>query len=371
MSLLILLSNLVTMSKQSTVFMAMSGGVDSSVAAALLKKEGYNVVGVFMKNWSDEDPDVGYCTTEADFADMRAVCQHLDIPYYTFNFESEYRDRVIKYFFDEYQAGRTPNPDVMCNKEIKFGLFFERARAMGADFIATGHYAQKITAKTSGNIIYRLGTAKDKIKDQTYFLYNLTQDQLASTIFPIGKYKKSEIRRLAAKFKLPTAQKKDSYGICFIGPINVSEFLKTVITPKKGKIINTQGEVMGTHEGAWFYTIGQRRVEGLSGTPEPMYVVATDTKENTVTVGNDRDTYGAAVLLSDLHLINPQDSPISPLMAKSRYTPDFSAGSLERQGKGWLFTFKDPERALTPGQSLVIYKDNVCLGGGIIESVLK
>ena len=352
-----------------TVFVAMSGGVDSSVAAALLKKQGFTVVGVFMKNWSETIDGITYCTAEADFNDMRAVCQRLDIPYYTFNFEEEYKKRVVDYFFAEYQAGRTPNPDIMCNKEIKFGLFYERARSLGADFIATGHYAKRMAATPKGP--FQLACSTDLQKDQTYFLYNLTQEVLSHTLFPIGEYEKSQIRELAAEFKLPTATKKDSQGICFIGQVDVKKFLKTQIALKAGQVVNTAGHILGTHEGAWFYTIGQRRVEGLSGTTKPMYVVGTDIEKNLVIVGEESETYGAAVVLESLHLIDPSYPIPTKLQAKSRYTPAFSSGTLTKIGENWQFIFDEPERALTPGQSLVIYDQGVCLGGGVIDQVAK
>jgi len=345
-----------------TVFVAMSGGVDSSVAAALLKKEGYRVVGVFMKNWSEDVPG-GFCTSEEDFTDVRAVCQHLDIPYYTFNFEKEYKKRVLDYFFTEYKAGRTPNPDVMCNKEVKFDLFLKKSLALGADLIATGHYAQN----TKKNNTYHLLKGNDPIKDQTYFLYNLTQEQLTKTLFPVGQYPKSKVRALAKEYKLPTAAKKDSQGICFIGPVDVKEFLKTVIKPKKGKIVNQKGDILGEHEGAWFYTIGQRRIKGLDGQPNPLYVISTDVKKNLVVVGPDSATYSIGVTLEDLHLIDPKAKIPAKLTAKPRYGPDVYPGHLTEN----QFLFHKPQRALTPGQSLVLYDKNRCLGGGIIQKVIK
>lgn len=373
---------------RKTVFVAMSGGVDSSVAAALLKRQGYQVVGVFMKNWSETIEGITYCTSESDFNDMRAVCQHLRIPYYTFNFEEEYKKRVVDYFFAEYQAGRTPNPDIMCNKEIKFGLFYERARSLGADFIATGHYARlaagnqhlasrqinrdsSLYANSYMLDAYRLLTSIDTEKDQSYFLYQVDQEILAHTLFPIGEYQKSEVRKLATDFGLPTATKKDSQGICFIGQVDVKKFLKTKIPLKAGQIVDTAGAILGTHEGAWFYTIGQRRVEGLSGTVKPMYVVGTDIERNLVIVGEEAETYGSRVTLENLHLIDPSYQLPENLSAKSRYTPTFSPGRLNQVGEEWVFEFDQPERALTPGQSLVLYDDQVCIGGGVIQSVEK
>lgn len=367
--------------KKKTVFVAMSGGVDSSVTAGLLQKQGYEVVGVFMKNWSENDPLTGICTADADFSDVRAVCQHLRIPYYTFNFEEEYKNRVLSYFFREYQAGRTPNPDVMCNKEVKFDLFLEKAIALGADYIATGHHIRKGTAVNRGTRtkpVYTLLKGVDPIKDQTYFVYNLTQDQISKCLFPIGEYTKADIRKIAHRMNLPTADKKDSQGICFIGPVEVRDFLKRVIKTKTGNIVNLDGKVLGKHEGAWFYTIGQRRIEGLSGQPEPLYVVATDINKNTVTVGPDSATYGKGVILENLHLIDPDLPALAThqtsglkLSAKPRYTPETFSGTLEKLGKQWQFIFDQPERALTPGQSLVLYDHDECLGGGIISQVIN
>ena len=411
-----------------TVFVAMSGGVDSSVSAALLQRQGFKVVGVLMKNWSEKNshsshPELvsgSFCSAEQDFADMRAVCQHLGIPYYTFNFEAEYKKQVLDYFFAEYKTGRTPNPDVMCNKEIKFGLFLKKSLALGADFIATGHYARKRAMTNSkcqipngesprnrggikksdssryrgDTLVHQLLKGVDGVKDQTYFLYNLTQAQLAKTLFPIGQYPKKRVRALARQFKLPTADKPDSQGICFIGPVDVKQFLKTAITSKNGKIVNLDGKVVGEHEGAWFYTVGQRRVAGLSGQKDPLYVVSTDIKKNLVVVGPDSATYGRGVILEDLHLIDPKyfvrhpefisgshligkipkqvrNDGVGGLSAKPRYGPDIYAGTLDKKGKEWHFVFHNPVRALTPGQSLVLYDGSICIGGGIIRKVAK
>ncbi len=358
------------MKPKATVFVAMSGGVDSSVTAALLVKEGYSVVGVYMKNWSEDEAGLTYCTHEQDFADVRAVCQYLNIPYYTFNFEEGYRNKVLDYFFSEYKAGRTPNPDVMCNKEVKFDLFFKKALELGADYIATGHHIRKGEIRKGSAITYSLLKGKDPIKDQTYFVYNLNQEQLSRCLFPIGEYEKSKIRDIAHKMKLPTADKKDSQGICFIGPVDVRDFLKTVITPKKGKIVNSNGDILGEHEGAWFYTIGQRRIEGLNGQPNPLYVIGTDTKKNLVIVGTDAQTFSSQVLLEDLHLISPPLDLRKNLTAKPRYGPEVYPGTLAQQEGKWIFTFTSPTRALTPGQSLVIYDKDTCLGGGVVDKVL-
>jgi len=354
------------------VIVGMSGGVDSSVAVALLKQEGYEVTGVFMKNWADPRYP---CPWQEDRQDAMRVAAILDIPFETWDFSKEYRESVVEYMIREYRMGRTPNPDVMCNSRIKFGAFLQYALKAGADFIATGHYVRLMRkSQTNSKSKIRnskLVVAKDLNKDQSYFLWTLTQEQLAHSLFPIGDYTKPEVRGLAKKFGLPTADKPDSQGICFIGPIDVKKFLKTVITQKKGKIVNLEGKAMGEHEGAWFYTIGQRRIEGLSGTVKPMYVIGKDVKKNQVIVGDDKDTYAKIARLSSFHLINnktvkPADLMGIILTAKSRYTPETSRGKLGKDKKGYFFEFVKPERAITPGQSLVLYKGDICLGGGII-----
>ena len=357
-----------------TVFVAMSGGVDSSVTAYLLKEEGYQVVGMFMKNWSYPIKSIEECPLYQDYLDMVSVCKFLDIPYQVVSFEKEYKKRVIDDFFKDYRAGKTPNPDVLCNKEIKFDLFLKAAIKKGADLIATGHHIRSKKTNSAGQQkgIYQLLRGKDPIKDQTYFVYPITQDQLSKSLFPIGNYIKDDIRAIAKKINLPTATKRDSQGICFIGRIDAKVFLKTRLEQKTGNIIDKTGKKMGKHEGAWFYTIGQRRIEGLSGTIKPMYVIATDVKKNLVIVGDDKDTYSQVARIKSLHLINPK-TPQSDLVnqkfkVKSRYTPELSLGTLKKDKQGYYFKFSKPERAITVGQSLVLYKNQVCIGGGIIKA---
>jgi len=387
-----------------TVFVAMSGGVDSSVTAYLLKQEGYQVVGMFMKNWSYPIKSIKECPLYQDYLDMVAVCKFLDIPHQVVSFEKEYKKRVIDDFFKDYERGLTPNPDVLCNREIKFDLFLKAAIEKGADLIATGHHirSRKVKSKHSSRHFktsychpeldsgskkipgqsaswrteqlerYELLRGKDPIKDQTYFVYPITQNQLSKSLFPIGHYLKSDIRGIAKKANLPTATKRDSQGICFIGRIDAKDFLKTRLKQKTGDIVDKEGKKLGEHEGAWFYTLGQRRIEGLSGTIKPMYVIGTDIKKNLVVVGDDKDTYGRFARIKSLHLINPK-TPQKDLInqkfrAKSRYTPELSSGTLKKDKKGYYFEFSKPERAITPGQSLVLYKNQVCIGGGeIIE----
>jgi len=392
-----------------TVFVAMSGGVDSSVAAYLLKKEGYQVVGVFMKNWSFPEVSLKHCQLFKDYKDMVKVCKFLKIPYLVFSFEKEYKKRVMERFFREYKTDRTPNPDILCNTEIKFDLFLKKAIKLGADLIATGHHIRRKCANDQLSITngqckkYHLLKGKDAIKDQTYFVYNLTQNQLSHCLFPIGEYSKDQIRKIAHKLGLPTAYKRDSQGICFIGRINVKDFLKTKIAEREGNIVDMKGNVLGKHEGAWFYTIGQRRIDGLSGTTKPLYVVATDVKKNLVIVGPDRATYRKGVILEKFHLIDKSYFSCHPersvakskdlikqiprqarndrgksgnesyggLTAKPRYGPEVYPGKLEKRGRTWRFMFTKPQRALTPGQSLVIYDKDVCLGGGVIKKIIN
>lgn len=350
------------------VFVAMSGGVDSSVAAHLLQQEGYQVVGIYMKNWSFPIKRIDECPQYRDYQDVVAVCNHLNIPYVVVSFEKEYRKRVINDFFKAYQMGLTPNPDVLCNREIKFDLLLKEAIRLGADFIATGHHIQKSEAKGE----YRAVRGVDPVKDQTYFTHTFTQGQLKKSLFPIGKFTKQEVREIARSAKLPTAEKRDSQGICFIGKIDAKEFLKTELKEKTGDIVDRAGNKLGEHEGAWFYTIGQRRIAGLSGTHRPLYVIDTDVKNNLVIVGEDKDTYSQVARIEDLHLVSPSDVPGQlsgkRLKAKSRYTPDLSSGTLKQDKSGYYFQFSRPERAVTPGQSLVLYRGNVCIGGGVITS---
>jgi tRNA-specific 2-thiouridylase len=355
-----------------TVFVAMSGGVDSSVTAYLLQKQGYQIVGVFMKNWSFNVKNIKDCPLYLDYLDMVKVCKFLKIPYLVFSFEKEYRSRVIDDFFQGYKEGITPNPDVLCNREIKFDLFLKKALKMGADLMATGHHIRLKCDKNGCNLL----RGKDPIKDQTYFVYPLTQAQLKKNLFPIGEYVKADIRKIAAEAKLPTATKRDSQGICFIGRIDAKDFLKTKLAQKKGNIVDKNGKKLGEHEGAWFYTIGQRRIAGLAGTSKPMYVLATDVKKNLVIVGDDKDTYSKFARVKTLHIINPKSYPKSKLighkfLAKSRYTPTLSRGTLKQDKKGYYFEFGQLERAVTPGQSLVLFDKDICVGGGIINSDRK
>lgn len=358
--------------ENKTVFVGLSGGVDSAVSACLLKEQGFNVVGVFMKNWSGDDYGLqSECPWETDQKDAEAVCQKIGIEFRSFNFEKEYRSKVVEYFFNEYSKGRTPNPDVMCNKEIKFKLFLEKALSMGADYIATGHYAIREDDK---NGIAHMYKGVDSNKDQTYFLYNLTGEQLQKVLFPVGNLEKHEVRKLAEKFNLPNAKKPDSQGICFIGEINVLKFLMNRIPEKMGDILDIDtGEKVGEHNGIYFHTIGQRGGLGIGGQQTPYYVVAKDIGKNILYVGhghNHKAMMKTDIFLENLHLINMDVNQVlskDNLSASIRYRHKAEPGRfLEVDGK-FLFRFDNPQRAPSSGQSLVIYNDNECLGGGVIQ----
>ncbi|MFC4077172.1 tRNA 2-thiouridine(34) synthase MnmA [Salinithrix halophila] len=359
--------------KRSRVILGMSGGVDSSVAALLLKEQGYDVVGLFMKNWDDTD-ESGYCTATEDFEDVRRVASHIGIPYYSVNFEKEYRDKVFSYFLEEYRNGRTPNPDVMCNKEIKFGEFLNKALQLGADTIATGHYAR--VEKVNGR--FRLLRGQDRNKDQTYFLYTLGQDQLARTLFPIGHLNKQELRQIAEKAGLPTAKKKDSTGICFIGERDFKDFLSSYLPAQPGTIETLSGEVKGRHDGLMYYTLGQRQGLGIGGggTGEPWFVVGKDLERNVLLVeqGHDHPAhFSNGLIAGDLHWTDRMERrDLFSCTAKFRYRQNDQGVRVEPRPDGTCrVLFDEPQRAVTPGQSVVFYDGDECLGGGIIESTWK
>ncbi|MDY6367557.1 MAG: tRNA 2-thiouridine(34) synthase MnmA [Clostridia bacterium] len=355
-----------------TVVVGMSGGVDSSVAALLLKEQGYNVIGLFMNNWEERD-ECGHCTAEEDFADVRRVANAIGVPYYSVNFAKEYMDRVFSYFLAEYKAGRTPNPDVLCNREIKFKDFKEKAKELGADYIATGHYCDILH---DGNTHYLL-KAKDQSKDQTYFLNQLSQEQLSDVLFPLGKMDKSEVRRIAEKYGLATAEKKDSTGICFIGERNFRKFLQTYIPAKKGKIISTDGKVLGEHIGLMYYTIGQRRGLNLGGVKGDdggrWFVIEKDLENNILYVahGSEDRLYSKGLIMKEMNFIPYKpDCDVLECTGKFRYrqpeqdcTIYFKDGYIE-------VLFKEKQRAITEGQFAVFYSGNKCIGGGVIEKAL-
>jgi tRNA-uridine 2-sulfurtransferase len=352
--------------KRKTVVVGMSGGVDSSVTAALLKQQGFDVIGVFMKNWSKDFKDYG-CTWAQDSEDARKVAQVLNIPFYVWNFEKEYYDHVVAYFLREYKAGRTPNPDVMCNSEIKFKVFMDKAINLGADFIATGHYAR--VKKTKGG--YKLLKGIDPAKDQSYFLYTLNQEQLSCVMFPIGEYYKPRVRLLAKKFRLPNFDKKDSQGICFIGKINVTEFLREHIKARSGKIVTTGGESLGRHTGLPYYTIGQRGGIGVGGSG-PYYVVAKQPQTNTLVVTNDKEDpklWRSEFVITDISWTNkPSKIPFRSGVSIRYHHPEYPA-EIKKAPNGLKVKFLKSQRAITPGQAAVFYKGEELIGGGIIDKV--
>ena len=355
-----------------TVVVGMSGGVDSSVAALLLKEQGYNVIGLFMLNWEEKDEN-GCCTAEEDYADVRRVCSVLDIPYYTVNFAKEYMDRVFSYFLAEYKAGRTPNPDVLCNREIKFGPFLEEAKKLGADYIATGHYC-KISHEKG---VHRLLKAKDQNKDQTYFLNQLSQSQLADVLFPLQDMEKPEIRKIALEKGLATAKKKDSTGICFIGERNFRKFLSSYMPATKGKILDLSGKQVGEHIGLMYYTLGQRRgldLGGIKGEEEGgrWFVVRKDLQNNILYVshGDETPLYSKSCEVTQFNWIpfKPDKTEFS-CTAKFRYRqPDQPVRVCVLPDGKVHIDFAEKQRAVTEGQYAVLYDGIECLGGGVIES---
>ena len=413
--------------ERKMVYVAMSGGVDSSVAAALLKKQGYDVTGVFMKPWQPEISKYrnieisSGCLWQKDREDAMRVATKLGIPLLTWDFSKEYKREVADYMIREYRAGRTPNPDVMCNKHIKFGLFLEKALKEGADYIATGHYVRlmrktlnsteipglkrrepylskletlnKLKTKNSKktenlNIENSLKIAKDKNKDQSYFLWTLTQKQLKYCLFPIGDYIKPEVRRMAKKFGLPTADKKDSQGVCFVGPLDIKVFLKSYIKPKTGDIIlvdNTRstrfarsGRVIGQHDGVFYYTLGQRHGLDIKNGRGPHFIIKKDIKKNILFVGSKEDLFSQKMKLTSINWINRPSQPVDNRLRKSiihrggglevdvrvRYRAPLVKAIIHNNGE---VVFKKPEIAITPGQSAVFYKHDELIGGGIIK----
>lgn len=356
------------MTSSNRVVIGMSGGVDSSVAALLLKEQGYEVIGVFMKNWDETDPN-GVCTSQDDYDDVQRVCDRLDIPYYTVNFEKEYWERVFTYFLEEYQKGRTPNPDVMCNKEIKFKAFLEKALSFGAQYLATGHYAQ--IGQVDGKVA--LLRSKDLNKDQTYFLCYLQQEQLNRTLFPIGHLTKQELRDIARKNQIPVAEKKDSTGICFIGERNFKEFLSRYLPATPGLIKTLNGENLGEHQGLMYYTLGQRKGLGIGGPGKPHFVVHKDLKNNVLYVAQGDDhlaLYSEGLSATDVSWVSYDPPSLEfSCTAKFRYRQPDQNVLVKMTQDGCIVEFEKPQRAVTPGQAVVFYQGNICLGGGIIDKV--
>ncbi len=354
--------------KTQKIFVGMSGGVDSSTTAAMLKKQGYNVSGVFIRGWY---PTGIPCTWREDRRDAMRVCAMLDIPFYTFDFSKEYKKHIIDYMIAEYKEGRTPNPDIMCNKHIKFDLFLKKAREIGADKIATGHYVKIVSV--GGPTSNRLELAEDKSKDQSYFLWTLGQEQLKHCLFPLGDYQKTEVRDMAKKFGLPVAEKKDSQGLCFVGEFNMEEFLKNYIKPKPGKIFDDKGNQIGEHRGVQYYTIGQRHGFGLSGKEAPMYIVEKNIKKNILVVSPMSDIGEYLKKKAEIKDINWTlgETPdlLKNYLARIRYRQPLQKCRIHRHPMSMQIkvVFEEGQVGVASGQSLVIYEGDTMLGGGTIK----
>ncbi len=395
--------------KKKRVVVGLSGGVDSSVAAYLLQQEGYDVIGLFMKNWHDTSVTISAeCPWLEDSNDAMLVAQKLGIAFQTVDLSEQYKEKIVDYMFAEYAAGRTPNPDVLCNREIKFSVFLDIALSLGADFVATGHYCQKETVVNSQTTTYRLLSGADPNKDQSYFLCQLTQAQLSRTLFPIGHLQKSEVRNIAAQQKLITAEKKDSQGLCFIGKVRLPDFLKQQLAPKKGDIIQiesdhplysqgpqtantdqaltqfwatpksykpTYGKVVGKHDGAHYFTIGQRKGLAVGGTVEPLFVLSTDTQNNIIYVGEGANHPGLfrkalRVAKKDIHWVredlNLKEGVTMQIDARIRYRQPLEKATLHHTVDGLYVVFERPQSAITPGQFVAWYRKNELLGSGVI-----
>jgi len=357
----------------STVIVGMSGGVDSSVAALLLRDQGYRVEGLFMKNW-DEDDGTDYCTAKEDLADAEAVAASLGIKLHSANFAAEYWDGVFEHFLAEYQSGRTPNPDILCNREIKFRAFLDYATELGADFIATGHYVRRDDSGERTALLKGL----DPDKDQSYFLHQVGHRELSRSLFPVGDLAKPEVRKIAEQAGLTTARKKDSTGICFIGERRFKDFLQQYLPAQPGVIEDINGQALGEHQGLMYHTIGQRQGLGIGGLADrnaaPWYVVEKHVERNVLIVaqGNDHPRlYKHSLHASTLFWISEQ-APAFPLQctAKVRYRQPDQNCVVTKTASGFLVEFDVPQRAITPGQSVVFYHNDTCMGGGIIEGAL-
>lgn len=370
----------------------MSGGVDSSVAGALLKKQGFDVVGVYMKNWHSTNPEFAHlCPWEQDIRDAKAVAAKLQIPFKVWNFEKQYRNRVVKYFFNEYRAGRTPNPDVRCNSQIKFNEFYKKAMAEGTEYIASGHYARIVTSgrwqvaggenasdhqsHITNHGLCQLLTGVDLTKDQSYFLWDIDKKVLQKILFPIGDLKKSEVRAIAKRLHLPVADKKDSQGICFIGPIDVRAYLETELPQKTGDVVTESGEKIGQHNGVWFYTQGQRKGASPGG-GIPYYVVDKDVSTNILTVAPraSKRLFAKGLVANNLNWLvekpNRLLSPTAKIQAVIRYHHAPVSASVTIKDDTAIVKLETSQRAVTPGQSIVFYSDDQLLGGGVIDSAV-
>lgn len=355
--------------KKQKILIAMSGGVDSSVAAALLVRQGYDVTGAFMINYDTADEAVttdGESCWIPEYRDALRVAARLGIPLIKLDFRKEYKEKVLEYVYREYEAGRTPNPDILCNSLIKYGAWLEAVKKKGFDILATGHYAE---VKKRGGI-YRLCESVDTEKDQTYFLHQLNQEQLSHAMFPIGKYTKSDVRKLAEKFDLPTAQKEESMGICFIGEVSMKEFLSKRIKGRKGKVRKQNGEILGEHEGLPFYTIGQRHGFATAGGERPLYVVGKDTEKNELIVGPENDPllFSTEIKVEHMHWISGKpESSLFDCTVRFRHRQKLEKCTVHvSDPHNITITCTNPQRAITSGQFAVLYKKGECLGGGVI-----
>lgn len=384
------------------VVVGLSGGVDSSVAAFLLKEQGYEVIGMFMKNWHDDSVTLSpECPWLDDSNDAMIVAQQLGIPFQAIDLSVEYKSRIVDYMFAEYQRGRTPNPDILCNREIKFDIFLDAAMKLGAEYVATGHYARKAELKENGKTVYRLLRGKDPNKDQSYFLCQLTQEQLSRALFPVGELLKPEVRDIARRAGLGTAEKKDSQGLCFVGKVHLPDFLQQRLEPRKGNVINIPaeatvfangksnlehdtapynltpelGEVVGEHQGAHFYTIGQRRGLKMGGFPEPLFVIGTDTEKNVIYTGMGEDhpglfRKGLFIPAKDVHWVRPDKSLAAGdthrYEARIRYRQPLEGCTLHQEKEGLYIVFDRPQRGVTPGQFAAWYEGDEVVGSGVI-----
>ncbi len=393
------------------VVVGLSGGVDSSVAAYLLKEQGYEVIGLFMKNWHDDSVTISKeCPWLDDSNDAMLVADKLGIPFQTVDLSEEYKERIVNYMFREYEKGRTPNPDVLCNREIKFDVFMKIALSLGADFVATGHYCRKgITTTEAGDTAYQLLAGKDQNKDQSYFLCQLSQEQLSKTLFPIGELQKSDVRKIAAEQDLITAEKKDSQGLCFIGKVRLPEFLQQKLQPKEGTIVEidaseekyktgsvnfrnkkeeldyfsrkysyspTEGKVVGKHQGAHYFTKGQRKGLSVGGTPEPLFVIETSVEDNVIYTGQGKDhpgIYRRGLFVSpeethwvreDLRLENDQEMKVK---ARIRYRQPLQDAILYQTPQGMYVIFEEPQASITEGQFVAWYAEEELIGSGVIS----
>ncbi|MCH4823609.1 tRNA 2-thiouridine(34) synthase MnmA [Gramella lutea] len=392
------------------VVVGLSGGVDSSVSAYLLKEQGYEVIGLFMKNWHDDSVTISdECPWLDDSNDAMMVAEKLGIPFQTVDLSEQYKERIVDYMFNEYERGRTPNPDVLCNREIKFDVFMKIALSLGADYVATGHYCRKSETEKDGETIYQLLSGKDNNKDQSYFLCQLTQEQLSKTLFPIGELQKSEVRKIAAEQNLVTAEKKDSQGLCFIGKVRLPDFLQQKLKPKEGVIVEIpaingnytrkkvkfndpkeelkhlskkynynleDGKVVGKHQGAHYFTKGQRKGLAVGGTPEPLFVIDTDVKENVIYTGQGKDhpgiyRQGLFIDQDEIHWVRKDlaigENENLKVKARIRYRQPLQEATLHQTDNGMYVIFEKPQASITEGQFVAWYLDDELIGSGVIS----